>query len=278
MDVVEFGAGEPDFPTPDHVKAAAHAAIDANFTKYTPAAGTGELKQAIATRYKNLYGIDCKANEVIVSAGGKQALYDIAIVLFGAGDEVITHAPDWPTLTEQVKLADATPVLVHTYAEEGFNDHRAADPRRRHAEHARGDHQLAVQSHRRADERRRDDAPGRRPQGHEHLGHRRPLLRAADLRAGAAQPAEDPVRPHARPHDPLRVGVEVVLDDRLALRLGRGPGGSDLGLQRPPEPLDVERLVDLAEGGVCGGDWTAGFRRRDAGRVPASGATPCMHG
>jgi len=120
VDVVEFGAGEPDFPTPDHVKAAAHAAIDANFTKYTPAAGTGELKQAIATRYKNLYGIDCKANEVIISAGGKQALYDIAIVLFGAGDEVITHAPYWPTLTEQVKLADATPVLVHTYAEEGF--------------------------------------------------------------------------------------------------------------------------------------------------------------
>jgi aspartate aminotransferase len=102
VDVVEFGAGEPDFPTPDHVKAAAHAAIDANFTKYTPAAGTGELKQAIATRYKNLYGIDYKANEVIVSAGGKQALYDIAIVLFGAGDEVITHAPYWPTLTEQV--------------------------------------------------------------------------------------------------------------------------------------------------------------------------------
>jgi aspartate aminotransferase len=120
VDVVEFGAGEPDFPTPDHVKAAAHAAIDANFTRYTPAAGTGELKQAVATRYKNLYGIDPKANEVIISAGGKQALYDVAIVLFGPGDEVITHAPFWPTITEQVKLADATPVLVQTYAEEGF--------------------------------------------------------------------------------------------------------------------------------------------------------------
>jgi aspartate aminotransferase len=120
VDVVEFGAGEPDFPTPDHVKAAAHAAIDANFTRYTPAAGTSELKQAIATRYKSLYGIDYKANEVIVSAGGKQALYDVAIVLFGAGDEVITPAPYWPTITEQVKLADATPVLVHTYAEDGF--------------------------------------------------------------------------------------------------------------------------------------------------------------
>ena len=120
VDVVEFGAGEPDFPTPDHVKAAAHAAIDANFTRYTPAAGTTELKQAVAARYKALYGVDCKANEVIISAGGKQALYDAAIVLYGEGDEVITHAPCWPTITEQVRLADATPVLVHTYAEEGF--------------------------------------------------------------------------------------------------------------------------------------------------------------
>jgi aspartate aminotransferase len=120
VDVVEFGAGEPDFPTPDHVKAAGHAAIDANFTKYTPAAGTTELKQAIATRYKNMYGVDYKANEVIVTAGGKQALYNVALALFGAGDEVITHAPCWPTLIEQVRLADATPIVAQTSAENGF--------------------------------------------------------------------------------------------------------------------------------------------------------------
>jgi len=120
VDVVEFGAGEPDFPTPDHVKAAAHAAIDANFTKYTPAAGTTELKQAIATRYKNMYGVDYKANEVIVTAGGKQALYNVALALFGAHDEVITHAPCWPTLIEQVRLADATPIIAQTSAENGF--------------------------------------------------------------------------------------------------------------------------------------------------------------
>jgi aspartate aminotransferase len=120
VDVVEFGAGEPDFPTPDHVKAAGHAAIDANFTKYTPAAGTTELKQAIATRYKNMYGVDYKANEVIVTAGGKQALYNVALALFGAGDEVITHAPCWPTLIEQVRLADATPIIAQTSAENGF--------------------------------------------------------------------------------------------------------------------------------------------------------------
>jgi aspartate aminotransferase len=102
------------------VKAAAHAAIDNNFTKYTPAAGTSELKQAVVARYKADYGIDYKPGEVIVTAGGKQALYNVAVVLFGAGDEVITHAPCWPTLLEQVKLADATPVVVETSADEGF--------------------------------------------------------------------------------------------------------------------------------------------------------------
>jgi aspartate aminotransferase len=120
IDVVEFGAGEPDFPTPDHVKAAAHAAIDANFTKYTPAGGTTELKQAICARYAGDYGVDYKPSEVIVTAGGKQGLYNVAVALFGAGDEVITHAPCWPTLLEQVKLADATPVIVETYADNGF--------------------------------------------------------------------------------------------------------------------------------------------------------------
>jgi aspartate aminotransferase len=120
VDVVEFGAGEPDFPTPEHVKAAGRAAIDANFTRYTPAAGTGELKQAIAARYKAMYGIDYKPSEVIVTAGGKQALYNAALALFGRGDEVITHAPCWPTLIEQVRLADAEPVLVRTHSEDGF--------------------------------------------------------------------------------------------------------------------------------------------------------------
>ena len=126
VDVVEFGAGEPDFPTPDHVKAAARTAIDQNFTRYTPASGTGELKQAIADRYRSMYGVDYKPNEVIVTAGGKQALYNAALALFGPGDEVITHAPCWPTLIEQVRLSDATPVLVRTHPEDGFTIHADA--------------------------------------------------------------------------------------------------------------------------------------------------------
>jgi aspartate aminotransferase len=123
IDVIEFGAGEPDFDTPEHIKAAARAAIDAGFTKYTPAAGTAELKHAIAAHYEQLYGVTYAPSEVIVTAGGKQALFNVAEVLFNPGNEVITHAPGWPTITEQVKLADAQPVLVRTYAEDGFAIH-----------------------------------------------------------------------------------------------------------------------------------------------------------
>ena len=120
VDVVDLSAGEPDFPTPEHVKEAAHAAIDANFTKYTPNSGTSELKQAIIARYRTDYGVDYDESEVIVCAGGKQALVNAALAVFGPGDEVITHTPGWPTIVEQIKLADATPVIVRTSPEDGF--------------------------------------------------------------------------------------------------------------------------------------------------------------
>jgi aspartate aminotransferase len=120
IDIVDLGAGEPDFPTPVHVASAAHAAIDANFTKYTTNSGTEELKRAIADRYRTDCGVEYATSEVIVTAGGKQALFNAAMVLFGPGDEVITHMPGWPTLTEQIKIADATPVVVRTHAENGF--------------------------------------------------------------------------------------------------------------------------------------------------------------
>jgi aspartate aminotransferase len=121
VDVIDLGAGEPDFPTPPHIGAAAKAAIDANFTKYTTNSGTDELKRAIVARYKTDAGIEYDTKEVIVTAGGKQALFNAVMVLFGPGDEVITHMPGWPTLTEQIKLAEATPVVIHARAEEGFN-------------------------------------------------------------------------------------------------------------------------------------------------------------
>ena len=120
VDIVDLGAGEPDFATPAHVSAAAHAAIDANFTKYTTNSGTDELKKAVCARYKADYGVDYTPVETIITAGGKQALYNAAMCLFGSGDEVITHMPGWPTLVEQIKLADATPVVVRTQPENGF--------------------------------------------------------------------------------------------------------------------------------------------------------------
>jgi len=121
--VIDFTAGEPDFPTPEHVKAAGKAAIDANFTRYTAAAGIPELRDAICARYKGQYGVDITAAEVLLTNGGKQALFNAALALFNDGDEVITHAPYWPTIPEQVKLVGAKPVIVQTRAEEGFALH-----------------------------------------------------------------------------------------------------------------------------------------------------------
>src|SRR6516165_6909185 len=91
VEVIDFGAGEPDFGTPDSIKAAAHKALDAEFTKYTPVPGIAELRRAVCDRYKKDYGVDYAEQQVILTAGGKQALYNAALALFGPGDEVITH-------------------------------------------------------------------------------------------------------------------------------------------------------------------------------------------
>jgi aspartate aminotransferase len=121
--VVDFSAGEPDFPTPDHVRAAGKKAIDEGFTRYTPAPGIPELREAVCTRYKSDYGIDITPAEVLMTVGGKQALFNTALALFDPGDEVITHAPYWPTIPEQVKLVGAVPVIVPTRSDDGFAVH-----------------------------------------------------------------------------------------------------------------------------------------------------------
>jgi len=121
VEVIDFGAGEPDFGTPDAIKVAAHKALDAEFTKYTPVPGIGELRKAVCDRYKTDYGVTYTEPQVILTAGGKQALYNAAMTLFGPGDEVITHQPYWPTIVEQIKLADATPVAVMTSPTDAFS-------------------------------------------------------------------------------------------------------------------------------------------------------------
>ena len=124
--VVDFSAGEPDFPTPEHVKDAGKAAIDANFTRYTVAPGIPELRQAICARYHQDYGVDIAMPEVLITVGGKQALFNAALALFDPGDEVITHAPYWPTIPEQIKLMGAAPVIVSTRSSDGFKVHADA--------------------------------------------------------------------------------------------------------------------------------------------------------
>ena len=123
VDLVDLGAGEPDFPTPEHIKAAAHEALNRDFTRYTPSAGIRELREAICSRYATDYGVTFAPEETIVTAGAKQALFNAALTLFEEGDEVITHAPYWPTIPEQIKLAGASPVIVQTHADDGFEIH-----------------------------------------------------------------------------------------------------------------------------------------------------------
>lgn len=120
IDVVDFGVGEPDFDTPDNIKAAAIQAIQAGFTKYTPAAGTVELKEAIVEKFKKDNGLAYEPSQVIVSCGAKHSLYTIAEALFDPGDEVIIPAPFWVSYPDQVLLNDAKPVIVETTEEEGF--------------------------------------------------------------------------------------------------------------------------------------------------------------
>ena len=151
VDVVDLGAGEPDFPTPEHIKDAARAAIDANFTKYTPSPGIMELRQAICARYRLDYGVEYRPEQTIVTAGAKQALFNAAMALFEDGDEVITHAPYWPTIPEQIKLAGATPVIVRTHAGGRFRHPRRTDDRRDHGADQGHCHQLAMQPDRRVD-------------------------------------------------------------------------------------------------------------------------------
>ena len=120
-DVVDFGAGEPDFPTPDNIKRAAVEAIDHNFTKYTNAAGTLELKQAICDRHKIDYGTSYAPNECVVTVGGKHAIFNLIQALVEPGDEVVIPVPYWVTYKDVVNYAGAKCVFVDTDENEGFD-------------------------------------------------------------------------------------------------------------------------------------------------------------
>ena len=120
IDVVDFGAGEPDFPTPDNIKRAAIDAINKNFTKYTPAGGTQELKQAICDRHATDYGTTYTPAESVVSVGGKHVIFNLMQVLLNAGDEVVIPVPYWVTYKDVVNYTGAKCVFVDTDEDNGF--------------------------------------------------------------------------------------------------------------------------------------------------------------
>jgi len=120
IDVVGFGAGEPDFDTPDNIKEAAIKAIKAGFTKYTPAGGTEELKKAVCQKFKQDNNLDYTPPEILISCGAKHSLYNICQALFEEGDEVLIPAPYWVSYPDMVMLAGGTPVIIKTTEKTGF--------------------------------------------------------------------------------------------------------------------------------------------------------------
>jgi aspartate aminotransferase len=119
-DIIGFGAGELDFDTPDFIREAAVRAIRDGFTRYTPVGGTDELKEAVCFRFKEDLGLEYQPGEVVVTCGGKHALYHIAQALWGPGDEILVPAPYWVSYPPLVLLAGAAPIILPTREENGF--------------------------------------------------------------------------------------------------------------------------------------------------------------
>lgn len=120
IDVVDFSSGEPDFDTPEPVKAAAEAAIRAGFTKYTPSSGIDELRQAIIDKLQQEHGLRYEKPQILVSCGAKHSLYNLAEACLEAGDEIIIPTPYWVSYADQALLNDATPVLLPTREADGY--------------------------------------------------------------------------------------------------------------------------------------------------------------
>src|SRR5690242_18158462 len=124
IDVIDFSTGEPDFDTPEPVKAAAEAAIRAGFTKYTPSSGIDDLRSAIADKLKSEQSLHYEKSQILVSCGAKHSLYNLAEALLEEGDEIIIPTPYWVSYSDQALLNDATPVLLPTKESQGY----AIDP------------------------------------------------------------------------------------------------------------------------------------------------------
>jgi len=120
VDLIDFGAGEPDFPTPAHIKQAAVRALEQDFTKYTPTGGIRELKQAIVERHAKDFGSNYATEECLVTVGGKQAIFEACVALLDEGDEVILPVPYWVSFLDIIRYSGGKPVLLETREDEEF--------------------------------------------------------------------------------------------------------------------------------------------------------------
>ena len=147
--LADFGAGEPDFPTPDHIKKAAIKAIEEDFTKYTATGGIQELRHALVEKHAKDYGSNYTVEECLVTVGGKQAIFEAMSAVLNEGDEVILPTPYWVTFLEIIKLRRRQARSARDPRERKFRgarqEHRKAD----HAQDQAGDRELAPQPHRR---------------------------------------------------------------------------------------------------------------------------------
>ncbi len=165
IDIISFGQGEPDFPTPDALKQAGIAAIEQNKTRYTPVGGPTELRAAIARRVSSDTGITYTPAQVSVTTGAKEGLFLAFLALCDPGDEVIIPAPYWVSYLDQVRIAEATSVSSCGWHRVGFQDYAGAVAQRALAAHSRDHPEFALQPDRRDLHCRRVTRAGRRASG-----------------------------------------------------------------------------------------------------------------
>ena len=132
--LADFGAGEPDFPTPDHIKKAAIKAIEEDFTKYTATGGIRELRQALVEKHAKDYGSNYTVEECLVTVGGKQAIFEAMSAALNDGDEVILPTPYWVTFLEIIKYEGGKPVLLETQREREFRGARQGHRKTDHSQ------------------------------------------------------------------------------------------------------------------------------------------------
>ena len=182
-DVIGLAAGEPDFPTPDHIKEAAIKAIHANDTKYTAVPGTPALRQAICAKMKRDHGLDYKPSQTVVTSGGKQIIFNAMLATLNPGDEVIIPAPYWVSYPEMVMFGDGTPVIVQCPEVDGLQAAARGSRARDHAQDQVADPELAQQpDRRRLHPRRPAGAVRRAAASSARLGADRRHVREAGLR------------------------------------------------------------------------------------------------